>query len=115
MNIIKSINQFITSFQLMTELNQASGKVLLATLAAGQACARDLKNCAQHVPSEPHQESFADQADMWLETTASVSGLTAFRNDLISTAEEQEQEIQRLRELCLAHGLDVTDPEEIPF
>ena len=115
MNPISFIRQMIKSFQLMTELNQASGKVLLSTLAAGRACAHDLKACIPHVESEHIRNGFEIQADMWLEATSSISGLVAFRTDLIDMAKEREQEIQRLRELCVKHGLNATDPDEIPF
>lgn len=115
MSPINFIRQFIKSYQLMTELNQASGKVLISTLSAGHACARDLKSFVPYVEIKHIREGFDIQANMWLETTASVSGLVEFRTELIDMAKEREQEIQRLRELCLKHGVDATDPEEIPF
>jgi hypothetical protein len=115
MNPLKRFYQFIKSFQLLDELNVASGGLLLTYLSSGNACAKEFQECAAQIDDPQMRSAFSNHADEWFDATASVGGLISYCDELTGIAEEQEREIAKLREMCKARGLDAADPEEIPF
>lgn len=94
-------------------------EVLRLTIKAARRCAHDLEHAASDVLLSRDRREASNEwharARMWQSIFYPDGGPKDYRDDLHREIANLEGRVERLRDLCIQHGVDPDDGEDLPF
>lgn len=94
---------------------EGQAELLRLMVKAGRRCAHDLAHAADDVSDRESAAMWRERARMWIGLFYPDGGPKDYRDELHRDIARARAEAQRLRALCIEHGIDPTDPGGTPF
>jgi hypothetical protein len=90
-------------------------EMLQLSIKAGRRCVHDFDHAVDEIRDPATQEFFRERIETWRSIFYPDNGVKNYRHELHQTIYSLETQVERLKALCRANGIDPQDPEGIPF
>ncbi|MDS1141764.1 hypothetical protein RE432_15085 [Pusillimonas sp. SM2304] len=89
----------------------AQRELMELIVKAGRRCAYDLAHAADWLPDPGSQATYRARAKMWINIFDPANGPKDYRHRLHQEIFMLERRIERLKALCIKHGVDANHPD----